>query len=124
VVKGQLTPRISKAALVHGYPASDLEALIPAVLSAGAGISDAFAKVPGATPAIEAATAQAFKDAYAYAFQRVFWSTIPFGVLATIAACFVIDPSKYLTNHVAVHMEKEVVPHEHHTRPAKDCEER
>jgi hypothetical protein len=112
----QLVPRISAAALAHGYPASNLKLLIPAVISAGSGVPGAFAQVPGVGPALEAATVQAFKDAYAYAFRRVFWSTIPFGVLATIAAWFVSDPSKYMTNHVATHMEKEVIPFDHHTQ--------
>lgn len=109
VVQSQLGPRISEAATSLGYPTADLDVLIPAVIEAGNGIPHTFVKVPNVTSAIEAATAQAFKEAYTYAFQRVFWSTIPFGVLAIIAACFMVDPSEYLTNHVAVHMEKEVI---------------
>jgi hypothetical protein len=112
VVNGQLGPRITRSALALGYPAADLETLIPAVIEAGAGIPGTFAAVPGVTPEIEAATALAFAEAYAYAFRRVFWSTIPFGVLAIIAACFIRDPSKYLTNHVAVHMEKDALQRE------------
>jgi len=120
VVDGQLASRISAAALSLGYPANDLSLLIPAVIETGSGIPGAYATVPGVTPAIEAATAEAFREAYSYAFKRVFWSTIPFGVLAITAACFIRDPSKYLTNHVAVHLEKEVLgqPHlssEHNT---------
>jgi MFS family permease len=109
VVNDQLGPRVSKAALSLGYPAADLKTLIPAVIKSGSGVHGAFTNVSGVSPEIEAATAQAFKEAYAYAFRRVFWSTVPFGVLAIIAACFLIDPSEYLTNHVAVHMEKEVI---------------
>jgi hypothetical protein len=113
VVDKQLPLRITKAATSLGYPPADLGELIPAVIEAGYGVPDTFSKVPGVTAAIEAATAQAFKEAYAYAFRRVFWSTIPFGVIAIIAACFMKDPSKHLTNHVAVHMEKEVLGGKH-----------
>ena len=38
----------------------------------------------------------------------MFWCTIPFGVVAVFAACWIRDPSRYLTNHVAVHMEEVV----------------
>jgi len=120
IVGSQLGPRVSAAALSLGYPAADLPFLIPAVIETGSGIPGAFATVPGVTPAIQAATAEAFREAYAYAFRRVFWSTIPFGVLAIIAACFVRDPSKYLTNHVAVHMEKEVFAQDHVSEKQKD----
>lgn len=63
--------------------------------------------IPGVTPAIESATISAFKGAYAYAFQRVFLSTIPFGVIATITVIFVKESSQYLTNHTAVHLERD-----------------
>ena len=65
--------------------------------------------MPGVTKAVETATAQVFRDTYAYAYRHMFWCTIPFGVLAIIAACFIGEPSAYLTNYVAVHMEKKVV---------------
>lgn len=97
------------AAVCLGFPAADLETLIPAVIKVGSGTLDAFATVPGITPAMEAATAQEFRDAYAYALNRVFWTTIFFGVMVIIAACFIRDPLRYLTNHVAAHMEREVV---------------
>jgi hypothetical protein len=108
VVGEQLAPRITAAALALDFPAADLELLIPAVIGAGSGIPGTFATVPGVTPAIEAATALAFTEAYAYAFKRVFWSTIPFGVCAIIAACFVREPSMYLTNHVAIRLGEEL----------------
>jgi hypothetical protein len=114
VVDSQLSARISDAALSLGFPAADLEALIPAVILNGSGVPGAFADLPAATTEIQTATANAFREAYAYAFRRVFWATIPFGVCAIIAACFIRDSTKYLTNHVAIHMEKEAIPHRHH----------
>ncbi len=70
---------------------------------------NAFAAVEGATPEVQAAALKAFRAAYGYAFKRVFWATIPFGVIALVAACFVLDSSQYLTNHTAVRMEKEAI---------------
>jgi hypothetical protein len=37
----------------------------------------------------------------------VFYSTIPFGVLAIVFGCLIRDPSQYRTNHTATHMERE-----------------
>jgi hypothetical protein len=81
----------------------------PAVIENGVGVPSVFNAIPAATPAVQAATATAFKEAYSYAFQRVAYASIPFGVIAIIAAIFIKDPSVYLTNYTAVHMEKEVI---------------
>ncbi|RDL41434.1 uncharacterized protein BP5553_01413 [Venustampulla echinocandica] len=112
-VSKQLPRRVSAAALAAGYPADDLAALIPAVMLNGAGTPGAFAAVPNATLEVQAATAEAFRQVYAYAYRRVFWATIPFGVCAIVAAFFILDSSRYLTNHVAVHLENETGPTEH-----------
>lgn len=85
--------------------AADLTQLIPAVIENAIGIPEALSNINGATEVVQAATARALKDVYGRAYRLVFYSTIPFGVLATIAALVIKDPSPYLTNHVAVHME-------------------
>ena len=112
VLNAQLGPRVTKAALANGFPAEYLSQLIPAVANSANIGPEALASVPGLTPAVMAASLQALKDAYAYAYQRVFLSTIPFGVIAFVAALFITDVSKYLTNQTAVHMEKGVLGHE------------
>jgi hypothetical protein len=109
VVNKQLGSRISEAATASGISPSELDALIPAVIEHAVGVPDAFAKLPVATSAVTAATSQAVVDTYAYAFRRVFLSTIPFGIIGLVAAWFVRDPSYMLTNHVAVHQEKDVL---------------
>lgn len=106
-VNSKLGPKISQTALEMGFPADSLALLILATINNAVGVPDAFAAVPGSTPAIQLAVAQDFKDVYASAFRRVFLVTIPFGVIAIIATLFIRDPSMYMTNHVAVHMEKE-----------------
>lgn len=111
VLGSQLGPRILKAAAENGFQgdADAAKALVTAVTNDALGIPDAFAKISGATPALISATSEAYKSAYAYAYQRVFYSTIPFGVIAIIAALFIKDASEYLTNHTAVNMEKNIL---------------
>ena len=104
----QVPKHISAAAISHGYDGpKNLALLIPAVVNNALGVPDAFQGVPGATPALAEAPLKAFREAYAVAFQRMFYATIPFGLIAVICACFIKDPSKYLTNHTAVHMQRE-----------------
>ncbi|KAF2102996.1 putative major facilitator superfamily transporter [Rhizodiscina lignyota] len=107
VLNSQLAPRVTKAALENGFPSSSLKELVPAVQEAVLGKPAALRALSGVTPAVESATITAFKGAYAYAFQRVFLSTIPFGVIATVTVIFVKESSQYLTNHTAVHLERE-----------------
>ena len=108
-VDSRLGPQIAEAALSHGYKAADLEFLIPAVIENALGVPGAFAKVPGITPAIEAATKTALISAYAHGFKIVFYSMIPFGVIALVATLLISDASKYMTNHTAVVLEKNVL---------------
>lgn len=109
IINKQLGPRIAVAAIASGFSPSELGTLIPAVIENAVGVPEAFANVPGASSAVIAATSQALKDAYAYAFRKVFLSTIPFGVIGLIAAWFVKDPSHLLNNHIAVHQERDVL---------------
>ncbi|KAI1613465.1 putative major facilitator superfamily transporter [Exophiala viscosa] len=109
VTSKDLGPAIASAAIGQGFNATELGLLIPATVEAVVGVPDAFAGVPGATQAVQTAAILAFRQVYARAFQMVFFSTIPFGVMAVILACFIRDPSIYLTNHTAIHMERDGV---------------
>ncbi|CAM1503361.1 Fc.00g081370.m01.CDS01 [Cosmosporella sp. VM-42] len=105
----RLGPGIAAAAIRNGYSAANLQILIPAAIGHAAGVPDAFAGVPGVTAALVTATSQAVHDAYVYSFERVFYGTIPFGVIGFIAALFIADAGKFMTNHVSVRMEKNVL---------------
>ncbi|EED16309.1 siderophore iron transporter, putative [Talaromyces stipitatus ATCC 10500] len=109
VLNKRLAPNIIKAALAAGFPADQLEKLVPAAIGAGMGAPNTFSNIPAATAAVIAATQAAFKDAYAHAFKVVFLATIPFGVVAIVAALFLKDASHLLNNKVAVRQEKEVL---------------
>lgn len=119
VVNKQMPKRVAQAAIENGFPAAQIGELIPAVVENAVGVPGAFTKLSQATPQVIAATSLAFKDAYAYAFRRVFYSTIPFGVIALAVAWFVRDPSPLLNNHVAVHQEREVLARKHETADEK-----
>ena len=82
-----------------GLPRSELPAFSKA-LAAGKALS-----VKGVTPAMAAAGLAASREAWSHAFRIAFLVTIPFGVIATVVAYFVADPSKYFTQHVAIHLE-------------------
>ena len=106
-VDKHLGPNIAVAAISHGFK-GDLSQLIPAVIETATGIPDAFASVKGITPAIEQAALLALKQTYAQAFRIVFYSTIPFAVIALVAAFFVADGSRYMTNHVQTRLAKDI----------------
>ena len=106
-VDKHLGPDIVEAAMSHGFK-GNLSQLVPAVIEAATGIPQELTSVKGITPEIEQATSFALKQSYAQAFRIVFYSTIPFGVVAMIAAFFVADGSRYMTNHVQTHLAKDI----------------
>ncbi|KAI9159173.1 hypothetical protein HJFPF1_07181 [Paramyrothecium foliicola] len=108
VVTDKLGNSITDAALGVGFNPDGLSALIPATRLAVVGVPGAFSEVPGINPTVEQAAVNAFRHVHAKAFSMVFYATVPFGVIAIIMACFINDPSKYLTGHTAVRMEKEI----------------
>lgn len=115
-VASQIGARVASAALANNFDARNLGALITAVADNALGIPDAFADVPGVTPAIEAAAATAYREAYGHAFRMVFYATIPFGVAAIVCALFIQDAGEYMTNHTSVHLEKEVIGMHHKSK--------
>jgi hypothetical protein len=107
VLSKKVVPWVTEAALANGFPPMGLDELIPTVEDAVLGNPGALRALNGVTPAVESAVIAAFRKAYTSAFQTVFLSTIPFGVIATVALMFVGETSQYLTNHTAVQLEGE-----------------
>lgn len=112
----ELPKKIAAAAMANGF-AGDLSALIPAAIENGLGVPFAFSQIQGATTSIQLATLEAFHQAYAKAFRMVFYSTIPFGIIALIAAFFIKDSTLFMTNHTHVRLVKDVLSRE---KPALD----
>jgi hypothetical protein len=96
------------AAAYGGFDMSRVGELIGAAIANASGAPYAFESIQGVTvaPDLQAAAALAVREAYVHAYRIVFLATIPFGVVTIIGACFIRDPSEYLTNHTAVQMEK------------------
>jgi len=108
-VSGREVPkRLAEVVFWNDLPSSILAELIPAALQNADGIPGAFDAFDLSAD-VQSQVALAVRDSYAYAFRMVFYSTIPFGVIAIIGACFIKDASQYLTNHTAVQMQREGV---------------
>lgn len=105
----RLPTYIAKAVLPLGLPQAKLHAF-SAALAAGQPLA-----VQGVTPAMAAAGLAASREAWAYAFRIAFLATIPFSVIATVVAYFVADPSRYFTQHVAVHLKTNNVDEHGHS---------
>ena len=110
----KLPDYIAKAVLPLGLPQDRLKAF-SAALAAGIPLS-----VPGVTPAMAAAGLVASREAWSYAFRIAFLVPIPFGVIATVVAYLVADPSRYFTQHVAIHLRTDRKDHKPRKRMAEE----
>ncbi|KFY03644.1 hypothetical protein O988_01318 [Pseudogymnoascus sp. VKM F-3808] len=93
----ELEAHIVPAALNAGLPASSLADLFSALLAAS---EAALAAVPGINNEIISAVLRAQLDGYAAAYRYIYYTTIPFGVLATASAIALRPVAHLLTDHV------------------------
>ncbi|OCK86293.1 MFS general substrate transporter [Lepidopterella palustris CBS 459.81] len=98
-----LPKRFAAAVLPLGLPITSLESLIKAFAS---GSQAAMLAVPGVSPEILEAGAQAYKSSYASGFRLVYLVAIAFGAVGSICALFTNDIDKLMTNEVAVKLHK------------------
>lgn len=105
----QVKMQVTTAAVQVGFDPKNLAGLIPVAIKNTVGPAGAFSHLPGITPAVEVAAVQALKNAYADALKKIFLLTIPFNDVAVIAALLIQDVSEYFTNHVAIHLEKNIL---------------
>lgn len=91
--KAKLPSQLTKAIAGLNFDQANLKALMAA---AAANTAAAYAKVPGITKQVIAASQHAVKLAYVQAFQVVFYTALGFAVLALVSALLVsnIDPAK------------------------------
>ena len=94
-VAAYLPEYVAPAAIKAGLPSSSLPALFAGIAAGN------LTAVPGATPAILAVVGEEVKRAYISSFRIVFYVTIPFSALLILAACFVPNMEKYLSQNVA-----------------------
>ncbi|KAH9209511.1 fungal trichothecene efflux pump [Leptodontidium sp. 2 PMI_412] len=96
-LKKVLPTYVAGAVVKAGLPESDVMGFVGTFLTDPMSIMSA----PGATPAIIAAATRGSQDAYSYALRYVWYTSVAFGVVAIVAACFLGNNRKYLTDRVA-----------------------
>ncbi|KAH6715893.1 putative major facilitator superfamily transporter [Leptodontidium sp. MPI-SDFR-AT-0119] len=96
-LKKVLPTYVAGAVVKAGLPESDVMGFVGTFLTDPMSIMSA----PGATPAIIAAATRGSQDAYSYALKYVWYTSVAFGVVAIVAACFLGNNRKYLTDRVA-----------------------
>ncbi|OMP81990.1 hypothetical protein BK809_0006299 [Diplodia seriata] len=115
VTNRELGGNIAAAAIGAGFDPENLAALVPAVIEDAVGVPGVLQAVPGGvSEGVAEATKVAFRETYAKAFRMVFYASIPFGVITTVCAFWVEDPSPLLNSHIEVQMEKDVVAGKRH----------
>lgn len=96
--------RVAAAAASRGVAGSSMGELMEAVALTLLGIPGQAAGLPGVSAEVFESCVRSARYAYAYAFRVTWLASIPFGVLALLAAIAVRDPSRHFTNHVEVRL--------------------
>lgn len=104
----QVARRISATATAAGVSANTVPALIESAKLTLLGVPGQAAKFPNLPAGVFEACVSAARYGYAYGFRITWLSSIAFGVIATLCAMCVRDPSKYFTNHVEIHLNKKI----------------
>jgi MFS family permease len=89
---------VAEYAVSAGLPIADAEYFVYTFLTAPENI----AQVPGITPAVIAAAAKGVQWAYAESLKYVWYTSIAFGVLATVCALLLPNTARFQTNRVAI----------------------
>ncbi|KIX05619.1 uncharacterized protein Z518_03591 [Rhinocladiella mackenziei CBS 650.93] len=102
---------VTAAALKAGLPESSLGALFAAI---SAGTAEAFANVPGITPAIQLDVINALKDAYQKSGSYVYIVATAFAGLGLILCfCMAKDLSEDLTSHIGKSLDNKTAQQDH-----------
>ncbi|KAF2645897.1 MFS general substrate transporter [Massarina eburnea CBS 473.64] len=105
--KKEVIKRIARTAAAGGIQDDDIIGeLVEAVQQTLVGVPGQAAKLKDVSTEVFDASVRAARYAYAYGFRVTWLASIPFGVLAILAAIAVRDPSRYFTNHVEVKLER------------------
>ncbi|KAJ9646693.1 hypothetical protein H2204_000385 [Knufia peltigerae] len=99
-IKTNLPAIVSQYVINAGLPVKDLEAFVTIFLTSPTNIADA----PGYSKEIALAATMGSRWAYAESLKWVWVTSIPFGVLAMLACCFVPSIKKWQTKRIAVEL--------------------
>ena len=95
-LNAKLPADIATYAINAGLPVSSATEFVTAFLTNTTGL----AGVSGVNPSIIAAGALGSQWAFADSLKYVFYTSIPFGILALVAAIFLGDIAPYMTNRI------------------------
>ncbi|KEF61057.1 uncharacterized protein A1O9_02622 [Exophiala aquamarina CBS 119918] len=104
----QIVSRVTETATNANVSPETIKELIGAVKLTIVGVPGQAATVPSVSSSVFSDCVEAARLGYAYGFRITWLASIPFGVIAMACAIAVRDPSKYFTNHVEIHLEKEI----------------
>ncbi|RDL37977.1 uncharacterized protein BP5553_05410 [Venustampulla echinocandica] len=104
----QVAKRIAETVTAAKVSSESIPDLVEAVQLTLVGVPGMAAKFPNIPTSVFSDCVTAARYGYAYGFRITWLSSIPFGLIALACAMSVRDPSKYFTNHVEVHLEKEL----------------
>ncbi|KAF7561126.1 hypothetical protein G7046_g3004 [Stylonectria norvegica] len=99
----KLPDNVAKAAISNGLSTNSIEDFVGALLSRN---TTALLAVPGVTPEIIQAGANASLDTYSMGFRNVWIAATCFVVLAAFVAAFLYDPEKEFNMHIDAPVEK------------------
>lgn len=99
-INKKLPAYIAKAAIAAGLPPTSTTAYVTAILADPTG--KMAAAVKGVTPAILGTAQLATQWAFADSLKYVWYTSIPFGVIACICCLFLPNIGRFMTNRVAV----------------------
>lgn len=108
VAAKEVAKRIAATAADGGVAAEAIPGLIETARLTILGVPGLAATLPDVPASVFESCVTAARYGYAYGFRITWLASIPFGILATACAIVVKDPSKYFTNHVEVHLEKDI----------------
>ena len=102
----EVAKRVAATAAERGVVGQAVGEVMEAVALTLVGVPGQAARLSGASVEVFETCVRAARYAYAYAFRVTWLASIPFGVVALLAAIAVRDPSRHFTDHVEVRLEK------------------
>lgn len=97
----EVAKRVGKTAMAAGVSSSSVPDIVEAVDLTLVGVPGASVGLTGVSASVFDACVAAARNGYAQGFRVTWLASIPFGVLALVAAFCVKDPSKYFTKWVS-----------------------
>jgi len=116
----QIATRIGETVAAANLPSSLAPGLVAATRLTILGVPGQDAAFPNVPASVYNACVTAARYGYAYGFRITWLASIPFGIIAVLCAISVRDPSKYFTNHVEIHLEKEIGGRQREGKEFKD----